>query len=314
MIIVNILAPVIVLVALGAALRASGFSNEAFFKQTNRLVYWVGVPALLFHKTATAVPDLGTAAHAALTLLAGMVAAIVLAYTTGQLLRLPRPQLASFMQAAYRGNLVYIGLPTVLYALDAAGNASPATEALALLAIAPLIPIYNITAVLVLLSANGPVQNSRLDQVTNLLRGVASNPLVLACVTGLAYAYLGPPLPLAVDRSLSAIGQMALPLALLGIGASLRVNAIQEGGFVALAAALLKLVASPLAGYLVARWLGLSGTEMLMALLYLTMPTAALSYVMADQLGADSQLASSAVVISTLLALPAISVVLVLST
>jgi hypothetical protein len=140
---------------------------------------------------------------------------------------------------------------------------------------------------------------------------VATNPLVVACLAGLAYAYLGLPLPMVVDRSLAILGQMALPLALLSIGASLRVWAIREGGLAAAGASLIKVVIAPMAGFVIARWLGLGATELLITLLYLTMPTAVMSYVMAERMGADGSLAGSIVVLSTVLAMPALAVVLV---
>ena len=60
-------------------------------------------------------------------------------------------------------------------------------------------------------------------------------------------------------------------------------------------------------GYLVARWLGLSPIETRVALIYLACPTAAASYVMAQQLGSDDKLASSIIVVSTILAFPVLA-------
>ena len=49
---------------------------------------------------------------------------------------------------------------------------------------------------------------------------------------------------------------------------------------------------------------------LLIAMLLLAMPTAVASYVMAQAMGADDTLASSIVMISTLLAIPVLSVIL----
>ncbi len=310
MFIVNILGPIILLVALGAVLRTSGFASESFFKQTNRLVFWVGLPALLFHKTSAVLPELSTAAGIVGILLSGVLICSALGYLAAGLLKLPRPAQAALVQGAYRGNLAYIGLPVVLYALDGAGLATPANEALALLAIVPMIPVYNIVAVLVLLRSRG---NESIDYARHggkLLHAVITNPLVVSCVAGVTFAYSGLPLPLLLDRTLSAVGQMALPLALLGIGASLRVWAIREGGWAAVAATGIKVIAAPLTGYGLARLLGISGLELQITLLYLSMPTAVMSYVMADRMGADGRLAGSIVVVSTLAAMPVLAFVL----
>lgn len=310
MVVIDVLTPIVVLIALGFALRRSGFLPDTFFKQANTLVYWFGLPALLFVEMAVAEPEFSTAVRivAVLTLVTGLC--IATGYLAGWRLGLPRPALASFVQGAYRGNLTYVGLPVVLYAMQAAGGASAGYQSLALLAVTPIIALYNVLAVLVLLGADGSGQASVAQQGGKLLRGVASNPLIIACVAGIAYAYSPLPLPPVAQRTLSALGQMALPLALLGIGAALRLRDIRAGGLTATAAALIKVAVAPLAGLALASALGLTGPELQIALLYLAMPTAAASFVMAERMGADSKLASSIVAISTLLAIPALTVVL----
>jgi predicted permease len=49
-----------------------------------------------------------------------------------------------------------------------------------------------------------------------------------------------------------------------------------------------------------------------MAMLYLSCPTAVATYVMADQMGADRELAAGSIVLSTLLAFPAMAAILLL--
>ncbi|HSN75317.1 MAG TPA: AEC family transporter [Anaerolineae bacterium] len=310
MVVIDVLTPIVALIALGFALRRSGFLPDSFFKQANALVYWFGLPALLFVETATATPELSTALRIVVILVLVTGLCIAIGYLAGWRLRLPRASLASFVQGAYRGNLTYVGLPVVLYAMQAASNDSSGYQSLALLAVTPIIPLYNVLAVLVLLGADGSGQANFAQQSGKLLRGVVSNPLIIACVAGIAYAYSPLPLPPVAQRTLTALGQMALPLALLGIGAALRLRDIRAGGLTATAAALIKVAIAPLAGLAIASALGLTGPELQITLLYLAMPTAAASFVMAERMGADGRLASSIVAISTLLAIPALTVVL----
>ncbi|MCA9871792.1 MAG: AEC family transporter, partial [Anaerolineae bacterium] len=61
MIVVNVLAPIFLLIGLGLFLRRQRFASEDFFRNLNRLIYWVALPALLFTKTATALPQLDAA-------------------------------------------------------------------------------------------------------------------------------------------------------------------------------------------------------------------------------------------------------------
>ena len=76
--------------------------------------------------------------------------------------------------------------------------------------------------------------------------------------------------------------------------------------------ALLKVGLMPVAGFFIARACGLEGVLLTVCLLYLTTPTAVASYVMANQMGADADLAAAIIVIGTVLAFPALAGVLLM--
>lgn len=310
MIVVNILAPIFLLIGLGLVLRRQGFASEEFFRSLNRLIYWVALPALLFTKTASALPQLNAAVGIITVLLAGMLVCIAVGYLLAWRLGLEKRSTAAFVQGAYRGNIAFVGLPVVLYALTAVGQGTPEVEALVLLALAPVIPVYNVAAVIVLAGATPAGAGHSWQQATVVLRSIVTNPLIIACLAGLAVAYSGLVLPDVLTRTLDLLGELALPGALLAMGASLRLRAIRTGGIVATAASLVKVLVAPLTGWLLAPVIGLTGPPLMIALLLLAMPTAVASYVMAQAMGADDTLASSIVMISTLLAIPVLSVIL----
>ncbi|MFH1732051.1 MAG: AEC family transporter [Planctomycetota bacterium] len=311
MLVIDTIAPIALVILLGAVLRRSGFASAALFLQTNRLVFWVGIPCLLFEKTAGAAGQGAGGIRIFLVLLVGMVGCIVLGYLSSWALRLPGPAVGAFVQAAYRGNLAYLGLPVVFYALaGAGGETTPEYQNLAVMAIAPLIPLYNAAAVLVLLIGQKHDEPSFPGRVRHVSMQVATNPLLLACVAGIGWSLTGWPLPLAAARAFGAVGQMALPLALLGIGASLRLDALKGGWVPAAACSLIKVAAAPLIGYFAGRCMGLPGDHLLIAVIFLGCPTAVVSWVMAEQLDGDRHLAAGAVVISTLLSMATLAVIL----
>jgi predicted permease len=103
-----------------------------------------------------------------------------------------------------------------------------------------------------------------------------------------------------------------LPLALIAIGGSLA--GIQLKGQIthAFAATFLKLIIAPAIGFLVAQAIGLSTEQTKVALIYLACPSAAMSYVLANQIGGNDSLAASTVVISSALAVLSLGAVLAL--
>lgn len=315
MYILNTLAPVFLIILLGAILQKAGFLNSQLSRQNNRLVYWIAIPCLLFNKTAQAEIAGDSALKVTLVLLFTAIGCTILAYLLARLLSLTGASTGAFVQASFRGNLAYIGLPVVSYALTelAAHNSaiSSLTEAqiqsLAVLSIAPLVPLYNALAVFVLVTGSKSQQSW-----LKLLRSILTNPLLLACALGLSWSFLNLPLPLALSKTLQTIGQIALPLALFGIGVSLATTKIKGKITVPIIATLIKVVVAPIFGLLLANWLGLSNIERAIALLYLACPTAIASYIMAQQLGGDEVLTSNSIVLSTLFS--ALSLAFILAT
>ncbi|MEZ4770492.1 MAG: AEC family transporter [Caldilineales bacterium] len=163
---------------------------------------------------------------------------------------------------------------------------------------------------MIILAGASPSGNGkRWENLLLVARTIITNPLIIACLAGIAVAYSGLHLPEFLASTLSLMGELALPGALLAMGAGLRLRALRRraGGGCRVAD---QVAAAPLAGYLVARMIGLAGPPLLIAMLLLAMPTAVASYVMAQNMGADDTLASSIVMVSTLLAIPVLSVIL----
>jgi len=305
--ILNTLIPLLALVALGAVLRRGRFAPSSFFQEANRLLYWIALPALLFFQTAEAKIEGDAAVRVFLTLLAGMVACVGAGYLVARLLRIPGTATGAFVQGAYRGNMAYVGLPVILLALAAPdGQPAPGINALAVLSLAFLIPIYNLTAVTVLL-AGRPAAPGIGQTARKLAAAMATNPLILACLAGLLFVVFKWELPAVVHQICATLGAMSTPLALLGVGASLSFVTLRDRLVPATAAALIKVAGAPLAGYLAGSWIGLSPVELRIALIFLATPTATASYVMAEQLGSDEMLAGAIIVMSTLLSVPALT-------
>ncbi|WP_435104992.1 AEC family transporter [Arhodomonas sp. AD133] len=304
--IVNTLAPVFLIIVLGWGLTRTCFLSDRALSELNRVTYWIGVPSLLVERIAGATP-----AFAAVTgLLAVGVGATLLgigaALVTASWLRLPSAAVGTFVQGVFRGNLAFIGLPVVVYAFAADGAAAGA-EASALLLFGPLVVVYNVLAVAVLLAAGS---GRRRGVARGVAYGLVTNPILIACALGVTLSAAQVHLPVLVSRTLSAIGQMALPLALLCIGGTLHTARLRGRLQWAWVGGLMKVALLPAIGWGLAWAVGLSAEHTRIALILLACPTATASYVLARQLGGDEGLASSLLLASSVLAIPAMAVVL----
>lgn len=275
--------PDFMLVALGWALRHKlNFSRE-FFAGTERLVYFVLFPALLFQSILRTPISAGNAAILLQATAAVIVSGVMLAWLAGWVLRPPSLALASSAQCGYRFN-TYIGL-----ALSASLGGTQGQTVMALI-IGFAVPMANVAAVYGLARHNGG----------NLLRELARNPLVVSTLAGLACNLAGLHLPGPVDTVLARLGAAAIALGILCVGASLAWEGGKGyGGLIAWMLAV-KLVALPLVALGVARLLGLAPLEARMLLLFAALPTASAAYVLAMRMGGDGRMVAVLISLGTL--------------
>jgi predicted permease len=308
--ILSILGPTFAMIAFGAVLRRTDFVSPQFLREGNRVVYWFGLPALLLNELAAAPFAIGGPARLMFSAMLGATAAlIVLAYGAAKLLRLPPAAAGTFVQGAFRGNLAFVGLPIIdaLPEIQAPGGAS--VRAVAVMAIAPMLIVYNAAGVLVLLASQ---QDRHRWALRPLLRQIVTTPPLIATIAGIAYGATGWPWPKLLAQTCDSLAQLALPLALLGIGgalATLRLAGAWQGPLVA---AVFKTGLAPALGWLCGRWLGLAALEQKLVMVLLATPTAIMSYTKVVELEGSPALASGSIVCRTLLSIGALAVILLL--
>ncbi len=305
--ILNTILPVFAIIAIGYALRWFGYFSKAFAEGLNSMAYWVGLPALLFYRTAIAEYDLGAAWSIYLIVVFGMCCTTAAGLLASRLFRMPADRSAIMIQGAFRGNLVYIGLPIIVYSL--AGDGAASAESLAVIVIALTVPVYNMLAVIILLLGRHKLDRSALPRIA---KGIFTNPLLISSILGIIYNFTFDSLNPIALRTLSAVAQMALPLALFSIGATLFDERITGNLLPTTIGSIMKTFISPAAGLMLAAFLGVGGTELRIALLLLACPTAVASHVMAEQIIGKQPLSASIVLLSTLLSIVAFAIILAL--
>ncbi len=302
--------PIFCILALGATLRATGFVTETVAKGLNKLVFHLALPCIIVHSIAHSPMNAGWEGTA-LAIALATLSVFALSWVASPLLGIRRTSRPTFCQTAFRSNDVYIGIPVVMFAF----TEHPAFEtarSLALLTIAPCILLFNVLAVLILTKPGGTV--SPLRRVFSMLAGMLRNPLIVACITGIVLLLLrertGFVLPDPVDKTIQSIGAMATAGSLFALGASLTRERLSASIREAHACALMKLVAAPLFGVLFARLVGLPPVHRCVALIILACPSAVASFVMAQAMDGDADLAGSSVALTTIYSFFSLSAVL----
>ncbi|MFI1156986.1 AEC family transporter [Streptomyces sioyaensis] len=297
---VKALIPVVLLIALGYALKRSMITTERFWSEAERLSYHVLLPALFLHSLATADTDDLPVPALAGTLVASTVAVAVLVIAFRPMMRLKDDGFTSVFQGSIRFNN-YIG---VTIAAGLYGTQGVATAAVCNAAI---VPTANVLCVLVFARFG----SARL-RLTGIVKQLVTNPLILACAGGILLQALDLRLPPGIEPALQALGAASMPLGLLCIGAALRFGAARSWAAPILTSSSVKFALMPAATFLAAQLVGLGSQGLIIAVLFQALPTASSSYIMARQLGGDAPLMAGITATQTLLGIAAVPVVLAL--
>ena len=300
MIILDTLFPIFALLCLGRILKQTGITTDLFLKTADRLVYYIFFPVMLFWKVGSATGQVASA----LGLLGagfigvGLVCLLSLVYIART--RMPGFQAGAFAQSAFRFN-TYIGMAIILGVLGEDG-----VRYFGIL-IGMLIPCINVAAVSILIWYSGEKMPWP-RKLKIFSRALLSNPLILGCASGLMVSGTGFHFPGFMANTFALMSSVTLPLALISIGGTLSFNGVAQHWRTALAAAGLKLAVLPLAGFLCLVILGVDGTAFRVGMIFFCLPTSTALYVLSAQLNSDVELASVAIMLSTLLSFISLSV------
>ena len=301
--VINHLLPVFALIFLGAILKHFKLATASFFATSDRLIYFIFFPAMLFWKIGAAKQ---TFTPESLKFYSAALAAVLILYALSTLyifvFRVPEFQAGSFSQSCYRFN-TYIGMAVILTAWGEAGVAQFG------LLIGMVIPVINVLAVSTLIWFSGRTPSWRF-RLRMTLSALITNPLILACAAGMAYARWVNAFPVFVENTLRLGASVTLPLALLSIGGSLTFKTLRRHLPLALVGSGFKLVALPSVGYALMRQLAVSETFLPVGMLFFALPTSTAMFVLSAQLNSDTEMASAAIVLSTGLSFFSLSAVL----
>ncbi len=199
------------------------------------------------------------------------------------------------------GNVGNLGFPIVLFAL---GEVALAPAAVHFVATTLCLFGFGVTAGAHLRSGNA----------LGALRRVLTTPAILAVPIGFAVAAAewNLPLPTAPQRLVDLLADAMIPVMLLTLGMQLASSRLTAGWRRLGLIAVVKLVLSPLVFVVVAAGLDLTGVARDSGLLLAAMPTAVLVALIGVEFDLEAEAASAAILLSSVAALPTLSVLITL--
>ncbi len=284
------LAPVFILIALGWLARNRRLAEPEAFGAVNRFGYFVLYPAFLFTIVTGADFSNPDAAPFVVGVLAGFAVMALLTLALRLVFRGDGPAYTSVVQGSLRWNgFPLLAAATALFGADG--------TALIGLAFGPLVFLVNVFAVIVLArwgSAAASSWRAILDQIL-------INPLILACGAGLIVQAVGVTDFGPLSEALRLLGQAAMPVALITVGAGLDFKALRADSVKIGVATALKLLAAPCVLWATTTLSGASPLAVAVAVGIGATPTAAAGYTLAREMGGDARLIAAIITATTLI-------------
>jgi malonate transporter len=296
--------PIIAIVVIGYLFSRIGLFPENVGSGLVQFVYWLAIPAMLFlHMFQTDISE-----NIPLTFLLSFYVPSIFVFILATILfnrvfGWDAKELGVAGIVSSYGNLALLGLPILL----AVSNDQVALlPALVLLATQSTV-LFTFT--IVTLNSFKGLDKGAFKAVFCRL---ATNPIVLALIFGLAFNIFQVPLSSEAMYTLNILGDAAPGCALVALGASLGTYKLKKPGKEVLCFVLLRNFIHPLLVWGVALFFGLDGAWLTVAVLFAAMPVGINAFIFSESYDIRQSTVSVTLVVSTLVSSATIPILLYL--
>ena len=282
--------PIFFVMVIGYFLGQKKFLPKEFCSVADKLVFRVGLPAMLFCDMTSI--DLSENFNGGFVLFCFVSTAVFISsiWILAHIFLKDKSIIGEFVQACYRSSAAILGVAFIQNIYGSSGMAP--------LMILGSVPLFNIFAVLILTLEN-PSHRGKVEPKA-ILHSLITNPILDGIVLGSIYSLLPIGLPAMAQKTLSTLGSLTTPLALISIGASFEGTKAIKKLKPTIAATFCKLMLLNLIFMPLAIFFGFRGQELIALLIMLGSPTTPASYVMSKNMGHDGTLSASCVAATTL--------------
>ena len=296
----NAVTPIVLCLALGRLLTYTPVFRDFSWASLEKAMFWVFLPALIFSSIVSGEFNFGESLIFATALVIAQSTVALIAFMHARIAQLSAASMTSLFQNAVRwNNIIPIALAATLY-----GDAGLNFVAIAL---AVMVPIANISCIVVMAYVLPSA-----DATSSWSKSVAviKNPLVVACIAGMAVKAIDIALPPTLTGALKILSNATLGAGLLAVGAGISLPAMRRAWTTIALASALKVIAMPLLTLALCIAFGIDGLARVIAVLCAAAPTAMQGYIVARNMGGDAELMSSLITVEHITA--AVSIPLML--
>lgn len=294
-------------IAVGFLVGKTGILGDNARYVLNRLTFFVASPALLFTTLADSEPAAVLGPYLGVAAISSVLTAVAFVLLTRWWLRRDLTEATIGAMSASTVNSANLGLPIALYVLGNMEYAAPVI----LWQLALFSPVC-----LAVLDAS---TSRHRTTVFSMLIQTAKNPMIVGSLAGLACAVFDVQLPQPLADPIELIAGASIPAMLIAFGISLvgskPLEASSGRRADTLVATALKLVFQPVVAWMCAQWIfGLNETDTFIVVIMAALPTAQNIFVTASRYERGITQAKDTVLLTTIVAVPAMMLVPLLLT
>lgn len=296
---INSTVPIFLVMIVGWAIKQLGVIDDHFANVANKYVFKVALPVLLFRDLSKAdfysqfdIRFVGYCAIVTIAMFGGV-------WIFTDLLMKDKTMRGSFIQCSCRSSAAILGMAFIQNMYSETGMAP--------LMIVAAVPLFNVISVIALTFKANPVDGVSIEDmpkkegIKKAFFNILTNPIIIGIIIGLLASLVRLQLPAILDKTVNSIAQTATPIALICIGAGFEGRKAVKKIKPALAGTFIKLIGLAAIFIPIAVYMGFRNQELMAILIMLASPTTVTSYIMAKNMNNDEVLASSIIVLTTVL-------------
>ena len=289
----NATMPLFIMMMLGFFLKKIHFLDEHSTKAINQLVFKVFLPALLFIDLAG--EDFVSIWDTKMVVFCFVVTVVSIGLATVMsMVSKNRAERGEIIQAAYRSGAATLGIAFMTNIYDDASMVA--------LMIIGSVPLYNVAAVVILdLTSPQNKHHSGKALWIKTVKNAITNPIILGIFLGMVWSICKIGQPVIFTKSMTYLGNLASPLALIGLGASFEFCDVKEKWKETVGVTGIKLLLWCIIFLPIAILMGFRNDKLVAILVMLGSATTSSCFVMAKNMGHEGKISSCAVMATTLI-------------
>ena len=290
--IINTVSPIFLIVVVGWVLRKIGVIHEDFIRQSIKFVFHVTLPILVFLKLATVDFKALFDSNIIILVYGCMVIVFFLGWLIAKIFIKKGSGRGVFIQGGFWPNNVIIGLALVM---NIFGEDAVSKMVMILIFLIPL--DYMLSVIALTISDRHKKRNKTMLE---MIKSIALNPVIISAIAAIVFSLIIIPIPEVLINTGEYLAAITLPLALIGVGGSLRIAYLRKTSIITLGALFIKLVFAPILATSIGYFIGYTGIDLGIIFILFACPTAIVSFILADVMTPHGEIAGNIVLTTTL--------------